>query len=169
MAQPGDEPARPALPVVVAQPAGEDIPAVEAAAPAAAEPILAPSVGPLPVAIDAPATDRPDASGSIEKRLQRLEKLVESLVAETKNQRTAPTAASRYRAAMEYGISGYPTQRAKTLPDTRGTLSLSELKKHRIDIEDQLEELKDKLAEVDDRIAKLESTRSSKRYPDAKK
>jgi beta-lactamase regulating signal transducer with metallopeptidase domain len=170
MAQPGDEPARPALPVVVAQPAGEDIPAVEAAAPAAAEPVLAPSIGPLPVAIEAVPADRPDGGGSIEKRLQRLEKLVESLVAEMKNQRTAPRAANSYRAAMEYGITGYPTQRVRTLPDTRGTLSLSELKKHRIDIEDQLEELKDKLAEIDDRIAKLQSARSSQqRYPDTKK
>jgi hypothetical protein len=55
--------------------------------------------------------------------------------------------------------------------DLRGkaTLSLSDLKKRRIDIEDQLEKLQEQLAEIDDQIAKAQSARPGKRYRDFEK
>jgi hypothetical protein len=176
MAQPADEPVRPALPAVVAQPAGEEIPAVEAAAPPAADPVVPPSVEPVSVAIEARPTDQPAAAGSFEKRLQRLEKLVESIAAEMKNQRIPPTAANNYRAAMEYGVTGYPRGRynQNSVPGeyamrNKATMSLSDLKKRRIDVEDQLARFGEELAEIDDQIAKLQSTRPTKRFPDTKK
>jgi uncharacterized protein YdcH (DUF465 family) len=40
--------------------------------------------------------------------------------------------------------------------------SLSDLKKHRIDLEDELERIKDEMEKVDEQIAKLQSARSPK-------
>jgi predicted nucleic acid-binding Zn-ribbon protein len=40
--------------------------------------------------------------------------------------------------------------------------ALSDLKKQRIDVEDEMENLKDRLAKIDDQIAKLQSARAPK-------
>jgi hypothetical protein len=77
---------------------------------------------------------------------------------------------------MEYGIARYPTQRvAQNLPNAtfpmrdKTALSLSDLKKRRIDVEDHLAKLQEELAEIDDQITKMQSDRSSKRYGGGKK
>jgi hypothetical protein len=122
------------------------------------------------VAVEAEPSLQPSVGSSIEKRLQRLEKLVESLVAE--HQRVPPTAANSSRAAMEYGIIGYPAARIAQNAVNRAyamrdrAISLSELKKRRIDVEDHLARLQEELAEIDDQIAKVQSARPGNRYRD---
>ena len=46
----------------------------------------------------------------------------------------------------------------------RKETSLADLKKERIDIEEQLESLKDRLDQIDGQIAKLQSARPAKQY-----
>jgi beta-lactamase regulating signal transducer with metallopeptidase domain len=189
MAQSADEPATPELPafaaqpVVSAQPAVEDLPAIEAA-PAVADPvepevtaILDPpsALAPAVTAVQAEPSLQPTAAGSVERRLQRLEKLVESIAAEMRNQRIPSAAASNYRATMDNGVGEYARRRVAqnsinpyAMRD-KATLSLSDLKKRRIDVEDQLANLQEQLAEIDDQIAKLQSSRPGKRYRDLEK
>jgi beta-lactamase regulating signal transducer with metallopeptidase domain len=185
MAQPAEEPAQPELPAVAAQPAADPQPFIEAQFAVEAQPAVEavppadpvepkvtatldpPSaLDPVVTAVQAEPSLQRTTSDSVERRLQRLEKLVESIAAEMKNQRIPPSAA--YKAAKEYGIA--PTLRAAQNPlnpyATKATLSLSDLKKRRIDIEDQIEQLGLQLAEIDDQITKMQSTRSSKRYLD---
>jgi hypothetical protein len=149
-------------------------PSVDAVAPVAAEPAVTatlevPSGLPVLAAVQAEPTLRAGASNNLEERLQRLEKMVESLVAESKNQRIATTRANSYQAARDYGIT-FNSAKGPTLSAVatamKDTLSLSDLRKRRIDIEEQLDKLQDQLTEIDDQISKLQSARPTKRYRD---
>jgi hypothetical protein len=110
-----------------------------------------------------------------ERRLERLEKTMESILAETKNQQLAEMKNQRQPqslptvAANNWANKPYSYSNAKSGSDRSAkALSLSDLKKQRIDLEDELESLKERMAKVDDQIAKLQSARSPK-APDMEK
>jgi hypothetical protein len=96
----------------------------------------------------------PGASNSndTEDRLARVEKLVQTILAEMHGQQ------QRHHVSV-LGI------KAGSSDATGGgveSVSLSDLKKQRIDLEDELESIKDRMDKVDAQIAKLQSARSSK-------
>jgi hypothetical protein len=189
MAQSADEAAQPdvpavaAQPAIAAQPAAETVPGVAAAAPVDPLAPISPdtagtpgALAPAVTAVQAEPSLQPTASPSVEQRLQRLEKLVESIAVEIKKERVPPTARNNYRAAMEYGVGRYPMQlAAQNLPNATSPVrvntapSLSDLKKRRIDVEDHLARLQEELAGIDEQIAKMQSARSSNRYGGEKK
>jgi beta-lactamase regulating signal transducer with metallopeptidase domain len=107
-----------------------------------------------------------------ERRLERLEKMMASILSEMKSQRssnhqsTRPLPSPLDKNDLAYGSVSWSKS-------SSNVLSLSDLKKQRIDLEDELENLKDRMAKVDDQIAKLQSARSPKdekpkEYDDAK-
>jgi hypothetical protein len=88
--------------------------------------------------------------------LARLEKMVQMLVAEKHGQhnnfaRTAVGAGSPFGLPKGEGAGSE-------------SVSLSDLKKQRIDLEDELENIKERMDKVDAQIAKLQSARSPQ-YP----
>jgi hypothetical protein len=102
------------------------------------------------------ASSQPGANDT-EHRLERLEKMVQSLVAEVQGQQhwhryvNLTTPKSTIGTASAAGAGTMAAQP-----------SLSDLKKHRIDLEDELERIKDEMEKVDGQIAKLQSARSPK-------
>jgi beta-lactamase regulating signal transducer with metallopeptidase domain len=96
------------------------------------------------------------SSNSTEDRLARLEKMVQMLVAERHGQhnnfaRGAAVAGSLFASPKEEGASVE-------------SVSLSDLKKQRIDLEDELENIKERMDKVDAQIAKLQSARSPQNH-----
>jgi septal ring factor EnvC (AmiA/AmiB activator) len=97
----------------------------------------------------------------MEERLQRLERLVESMV--TMHNPSAPST-SQYvsrRAPLGEQVTAYGRAIRQAAP------SLADLKKQRIDIEDDLDKLQERLKNIDDQIAQLQSVRS-RNLPDKK-
>jgi beta-lactamase regulating signal transducer with metallopeptidase domain len=96
------------------------------------------------------------SSNSTEDRLARLEKMVQMLVAERHGQHN-----NFARPTM--GV-GSPFGLPKGEGGGSESVSLSDLKKQRIDLEDELENIKERMDKVDAQIAKLQDARSPQ-YP----
>ncbi len=125
-------------------------PTVEAAAP---QPSISATLT-APVATSAAATPPVDGQNSMEQRLQRLERMVESILSEVKDQPTEVR--NRLSRRVLPDLQSSSNGRAVR----QGAISLTDLKKQRIDIEDELDRLKDRLNEIDGQIAKLQDVRS---------
>jgi hypothetical protein len=97
------------------------------------------------------------SSNSTEDRLARLEKMVEMLVAERHGQHNS----------FARGAAGTGSPFSSPMEERAGveSVSLSNLKKQRIDLEDELETIKERMDKVDAQIAKLQSARSSQPPP----
>jgi beta-lactamase regulating signal transducer with metallopeptidase domain len=91
------------------------------------------------------------SSNDTEDRLARLEKMVQMIVAEMHGQqhKNYDSPFSNNKLGSSNGPGGGVE-----------SLSLSDLKKQRIDLEDELEKIKDQMDKVDEQIAKLQSARS---------
>jgi beta-lactamase regulating signal transducer with metallopeptidase domain len=125
-----------------------------AVASAAAPSTAGPGVGPVaaPIAVGLPAAGYAAAgSNSMEDRLSRLEKMVQMIVTEMHGQQHSRnirwTVGNQSSSSNGAGIGSE-------------SLSLSDLKKQRIDLEDEMENLKERMDKVDAQIAKLQSARS---------
>jgi len=121
----------------------------------------------LPVVATVEAALDTPAQSDTERRLQRLEKMMESILAELKNRPTVnPSNRSSRAAASNYVPSGYRVPRMtgspNVYPPPTAFGSLADLKKQRIDIEEQLQRLQDDLSKLDDQIAKLQSMRKER-------
>jgi hypothetical protein len=156
---------------LAAEPAAPAAPAAElrpAAAPAAAP--VAPVASPATVSVDVPGeaapvlvtTAEPSVQfvgpGDVEQRLQRLEKMMQEVLVELKGERAPRPRIRSSASTVTTGAFLSPARQSHTS-------SLANLKKQRIDIEEQLESLQDRLTEIDDQIAKLQSDRAGKRTP----
>ena len=104
-----------------------------------------------------------------ERRLERLEKMMDSILAEMKNQQRAemknhvPSKLPPMGAADNSANKPFLSWAAGAdVNRYTKALSLSDLKKQRIDVEDEMENLKDRLDKIDDQIAKLQSARAPK-------
>jgi hypothetical protein len=140
---------QPSVIATSAAPAAEPAVAIQAVDPA--RPIEA--TPPQLVATSA-ATSQSAGEKSMEERLQRLERLVESLVSD-RSSRPAPSTTQYLsrRAPLGEQVTAYGLAGRQAAP------SLADLKKQRIDIEDELDKLQERLKNIDDQIAKLQSAR----------
>ncbi len=142
-------------PIATTAPAIADAPqpvVVGAGAPAAAGPTALPASAPSAEATR-PEDPRFRRGNSTEDRLARLEQMMQMMLAERNGQlprNHAPTA-KLFRSGS-----------ADAMGNGSAAVSLSELKKQRIDLEDELESIKDRMDKIDAQIAKLQSARSSK-------
>jgi hypothetical protein len=59
-------------------------------------------------------------------------------------------------------LSNYPDMMSGTVAIRTRAVSLSDLKKQRIDVEDELEKLQGRLAKIDEQISKLQGTHPAK-------
>lgn len=126
---------------------------------------------PRNVAATSETTSNADAQDQTERRLSRLEKMMERILSELQEKHV-----STRGPVPPVGGSPYLTDLPESTPMSaigvtvraRAVVSLSDLKKQRIDVEDELERLQDRLAKIDEQIAKLQSARSTKE-PDLEK
>ena len=118
---------------------------------------------PRNVAATSLALTNGDVRDQTERRLSRLEKMMERIMSELPNQRVSerfplppvggpPSSQNRFDSRA---MSGMGTVAARPV-------SLSDLKKERIDVEDELQKLQDHLAKLDEQITKMQSVRSTK-------
>jgi hypothetical protein len=109
------------------------------------------------------------AQNDVESRLERLEKMMGTILAELKGRPSVtPSNRSARAAASDYGVTSYRTSRLSAPTavtwDARPTdaPSLAALKKQRIDIEEQLQNLQDDLSKLDEQIARLQNVRKER-------
>jgi hypothetical protein len=122
------------------------------------------------VAANSSVTTDADVQNRIEIRLSRLEKMMDRILSEVKDQ-----PASKLDYARSPGRSPYPpgqfdsgkmSSMSGMMSGMGGSssrpMSLSDLKKQRIDVEDELEKLQDRMAKIDEQIAKLQTAHPAK-------
>lgn len=93
-----------------------------------------------------------EGSASTEDRLTRLEKMMQTILAEMRGQQPRNQLPSSKFKTGSFDATGSGS----------AALSLSELKKQRIDLEDELDSIKDRMDKIDAEIAKLQSARPTK-------
>jgi hypothetical protein len=120
-------------------------PAVPGVGPESPGTAFAPSVG------SAVAGSVATGSNAMEDRLSRLEKMVQTILTEMHGQQHSRSI--RWTVGNQTGSSNGAGIGSEAL-------SLSDLKKQRIDLEDEMENLKDRMDKVDAQIANLQSARS---------
>jgi chromosome segregation ATPase len=132
------------------------------AAPAAEPTVAVQAVDPLepaeptPPQVVATSVATPQGAGekNMEERLQRLERLVESMVSMHNPSAPSTTQYMSRRAPLGDQVTAYGRAMRQASP------SLTDLKKQRIDIEDELARLQERLKNIDDQIERLQSVRS---------
>jgi beta-lactamase regulating signal transducer with metallopeptidase domain len=149
-AGPGVRPEAPATfapsvgPAVAPTTAQSTAPAVPGVGPEVAANPFAPSVG------SAAASSEAIGSNAMEDRLSRLEKMVQMILTEMHGQQ---------HRSIRWTV-GNQTSSSNGAGIGSESLSLSDLKKQRIDLDDEMENLKERMDKVDAQIAKLQSARS---------
>jgi beta-lactamase regulating signal transducer with metallopeptidase domain len=150
-----------ALPTGSTAQVGQALPArpVAQAAPTTNSPLDPGFTPKQPATAFTPSVSTATAASSIstEDRVARLEKMVQMLVAEMHGQHN-----NFARPAVGMGS---PFGSPKGEGAGSESVSLSDLKKQRIDLEDELETIKERMDKVDAAIAKLQSTRSPQALP----
>jgi hypothetical protein len=129
---------------------------------------------PQGVAATSSGTTDADVQNRIEIRLSRLEKMMDRILSEVKDQPASKLDYARSPGRSPYPpgqfdsgkmsgmMSGMSGMMSGMGSSSSRPMSLSDLKKQRIDVEDELEKLQDRMAKIDEQIAKLQTAHPAK-------
>ncbi|HKD37684.1 MAG TPA: hypothetical protein VKB78_12820, partial [Pirellulales bacterium] len=104
-----------------------------------------------PAATPSVAVGTPDQN-DVERRLKRLEDMMQMILAQTQGQHRSDRQWLSRTTNGNFSAAGAGAQ----------AVTLSDLKKQRIDLEDELESIQERMTKIDEQIAKLQTARTPK-------